>query len=194
MCKRYKILLYLFTSILDGKNIFDCLFYQYWDKRTIHTLTKTEFLEKYCDKKISRIYHILYNLITNVHFDAQLYDLLKMVIQSHELIDQPYFLAVELYKKMLSYNPNKENCVHFYRYLIINAWEFEGTIVKGLLFEKKYEEIKEFAIQHTFATIDTSFFMESSIWRNVDYEEYLESRNIDWKVEPRFEDSFRLFP
>ena len=146
MCKRYKILLYLFTSILDGKNIFDCLFYQYWDKRTIHTLTKTEFLEKYCDKKISRIYHILYNLITNVHFDAQLYDLLKMVIQSHELIDQPYFLAVELYKKMLSYNPNKENCVHFYRYLIINAWEFEGTIVKGLLFEKKYEEIKEFAI------------------------------------------------
>ena len=194
MCKRYKILLYLFTSILDGKNIFDCLFYQYWDKRTIHTLTKTEFLEKYCDKKISRIYHILYNLITNVHFDAKLYDLLKMVIQSHELIDQPYFLAVELYKKMLSYNPNKENCVHFYRYLIINAWEFEGTIVKGLLFEKKYEEIKEFAIQHTFATIDTSFFMESSIWRNVDYEEYLESRNIDWGVEPTFEDSFRLFP
>ena len=95
---------------------------------------------------------------------------------------------------MLSYNPNKENCVHFYRYLIINAWEFEGTIVKGLLFEKKYEEIKEFAIQHTFATVDNSFFMESSIWRNVDYEDYLETRNIDWRVEPTFEDSFRLFP
>ena len=194
MYKKYKILLYLFTSILEGKCISWCLFEHYWDKRTTHSLTKNEFMQKFCDKKISRIYHILYNLITNVHFDAQLYDLLKMVIQSHELIDQPYFLAVELYKKMLSYNPNKENCVHFCRYLIINAWEFEGTIVKGLLFEKKYEEIKEFAIQHTFATIDTSFFMESSIWRNVDYEEYLESRNIDWRVEPTFEDSLRLFP
>ena len=194
MCKRYKILLYLFTSILDGKNIFDCLFYQYWDKRTIHSLTKTEFLEKIWDNKISRIYYILYNLITDVHFDSQLYDLLEKLIQSEKLICQPYFLAIELYKKILSYNPNKENCVHFYRYLIINAWEFESFIIKGLLFEKKYEEIKEFAIQHTFATIDTSFFLESSIWRNVDYEEYLESRNIDWRVETTFEDSFQLFP
>lgn len=66
--------------------------------------------------------------------------------------------------------------------------------LKDLLFEKKYEEIKEFAIQHTFATIDTSFFVESSVWRNVNYEEYLESRNIDWRVEPTFEDSLRLFP
>ena len=177
-----------------GKNIFDCLFYQYWDKRTIHTLTKTEFLEKFCYKKISRIYCILYNLITDIKFDSQLYGLLERVIQSENLIDQPYFLAIELYKKILSYNPNKENCVHFYIYLTINAWEFEGIIVKGLLFEKKYEEIKEFAIQHTFATIETSFFLESSIWRNVDYEEYLESRNIDWRVEPTFEESFQLFP
>ena len=194
MYKKYKILLYLFTSILDGKNIFDCLFYHYWDKRTIHTLTKTEFLEKFCYKKISRIYYILYNLITDIEFDSQLYGLLERVIQSENLIDQPYFLAIELYKKILSYNPNKENCVHFYIYLIINAWEFEGIIVKGLLFEKKYEEIKEFALQHTFATIDNSFFLESSIWRNVDYFEYLESRNIDWRVEPTFEDSFQLFP
>ena len=194
MCKRYKILLYLFTSILDGEDIFDCLFYQYWDKRTIHTLTQTEFLEKFCDKKISRIYYILYNLITDVEFDIQLYGLLERVIQSENLIYQPYFLAIELYKKILSYNLNKENCVHFYRDLIINAWEFESFIVKGLLFEKKYEEIKEFALQHTFATIDNSFFLESSIWRNVDYVEYLESRNIDWRVEPTFEDSFQLFP
>ena len=193
MCKRYKILLYLFTSILDGKSISDCLFYHYWDKRTTHSLTKNEFMEKFCDKKISRIYYILYNLITDVEFDSQLYGLLKMVIQSENLIDQPYFLAIELYKKILSYNLNKANCVHFYRYLIINAWEFESFIVKGLLFEKKYEEIKDFAIQHTFATIDTSFFMESSVWRNVDYEEYLESRNIDWRVETTFEDSFQLF-
>lgn len=194
MCKKYKILLYLFTSILEGKCISSCLFYHYWDKRTTHSLTKNEFMEKFCDKKISRIYYILYNLITDVEFDSQLYGLLKMVIQSQKLIDQPYFLAIELYKKILSYNLNKENCVHFYRYLVINAWEFESFIVKGLLFEKKYEEIKEFAIQHTFATIDTSFFMESSVWRNVDYEEYLESRNIDWRVETTFEDSFQLFP
>ena len=118
MYKKYKILLYLFTSILDGKNIFDCLFYQYWDKRTIHTLTKTEFLEKFCYKKISRIYCILYNLITDIKFDSQLYGLLERVIQSENLIDQPYFLAIELYKKILSYNPNKENCVHFYIYLM----------------------------------------------------------------------------
>ena len=91
MCKRYKILLYLFTSILDGEDIFDCLFYQYWDKRTIHTLTQTEFLEKFCDKKISRIYYILYNLITDVEFDIQLYGLLERVIQSENLIYQPYF-------------------------------------------------------------------------------------------------------
>ena len=194
MCKRYKILLYLFTSILDGECISDCLFYHYWDKRTTHSLTKNEFMEKFCDKKISRIYYILYNLITDVEFDSQLYSLLEMVIQSENLIDQPYFLAIEVYKKILSYNLNKENYVHFYRYLVINAWEFESIIVKGLLFEKKYEEIKEFSIQHTFATIDTSFFMESSVWRNVDYEEYLESRNIDWRVEPTFEDSFQLFP
>ena len=151
-------------------------------------------MEKFCDKKISRIYYILYNLITDVEFDSQLYGLLKMEIQSQKLIDQPYFLAIEQYKKILSYNLNKENCVHFYRYLVINAWEFESFIVKGLLFEKKYEEIKEFSIQHTFATIDTSFFMESSVWRNVDYEEHLESRNIDWRVETTFEDSFQLFP
>ena len=194
MSKKYKVLLYLFTSILDGKSISNCLFYQYWDKRTIHSLTKTEFLEKFCDKKISRIYYILYNLITNIHFDAQLYDLLERIIQSEKLIDQPYFLAIELYRKILSYNPNKENCVYFYRYLGINAWEFESIIIKGLLFEKKYEEIKEFAIYHTFATVDNSFFLESSIWRNVDYEDYLETRNIDWRVEPTFEDSFRLFP
>ena len=91
MCKRYKILLYLFTSILDGEDIFDCLFYQYWDKRTIHTLTQTEFLEKFCDKKIFRIYYILYNLITDVEFDIQLYGLLERVIQSENLIYQPYF-------------------------------------------------------------------------------------------------------
>ena len=194
MHKRYKILLYLFTSILEGKCISWCLFDHYWDKRTTHSLTKNEFMQKFCDKKISRIYHILYNLITNVHFDAQLYDLLERIIQSEKLIDQPYFLSVELYKKILSYNSNKENCVHFYRYLGIHAWEFESIIIKGLLFEKKYEEIKEFAIHHTFATVDNSFFMESSIWRNVDYEDYLETRNIDWKVEPRFEDSFQLFP
>lgn len=151
-------------------------------------------MEKICDKKISRIYHILSTLIKYIHFDAQLYDALEKVIQSHKLIDQPYFLSVELYKKILSYNPTKENCVQFYRYLVVNAWEFESIIVKGLLFEKKYEEIKEFAMLHIFATIDTSFFMESSVWRNVDYEEYLESRNIDWRVEPTFEDSFQLFP
>ena len=78
-------------------------------------------MEKFCDKKISRIYYILYNLITDVEFDSQLYGLLKMVIQSQKLIDQPYFLAIELYKKILSYNLN---CVHFYRYFVINAWEF----------------------------------------------------------------------
>ena len=168
MCKRYKILLYLFTNILEGKCITSCLFYHYWDKRTTHALTKNEFMENFCDKKISRVYHILYTLINDIHFDTQLYDVLEMVVQSHKLIDQPYFLSVELYKKLLSHNPNKENCVHFYRYLVINAWEYEGIIVKGLLFEKKYEEIKDFAIQHTFATIDTSFFMESGVWRNVD--------------------------
>ena len=94
MCKRYKILLYLFTSILDGECISDCLFYHYWDKRTTHSLTKNEFMEKFCDKKISRIYYILYNLITDVEFDSQLYSLLEMVIQSENLIDQPYFLAI----------------------------------------------------------------------------------------------------
>ena len=151
-------------------------------------------MENFCDKKISRVYHILYTLINDIHFDTQLYDVLEMVVQSHKLIDQPYFLSVELYKKLLSHNPNKENCVHFYRYLVINTWEYEGIIVKGLLFEKKYEEIKDFAIQHTFATIDTSFFMESGVWRNVDYEEYLDSQNIDWRVEPTFEDSLQLFP
>ncbi len=194
MCKSYKILLYLFTSILEGKCISSCLFYHYLDKRSIQSLIKNEFMEKICDKKISRIYHILSTLIKYIHFDAQLYDALEKVIQSHKLIDQPYFLSVELYKKILSYNPTKENCVQFYRYLVVNAWEFESIIVKGLLFEKKYEEIKEFAMLHIFATIDTSFFMESSVWRNVDYEEYLESRNIDWRVEPTFEDSFQLFP
>ena len=75
MCKRYKILLYLFTSILEGKCISWCLFDHYWDKRTTHSLTKTEFLEKIWDNKISRIYYILYNLINDVHFDSQLYDL-----------------------------------------------------------------------------------------------------------------------
>ena len=99
MCKSYKILLYLFTSILEGKCISNCLFYHYWDKRSIQSLTKNEFMEKICDKKISRIYHILSTLIKHIHFDAQLYDALEKVVQSHKLIDQPYFLSVELYKK-----------------------------------------------------------------------------------------------
>lgn len=194
MCKRYKILLLLLTSILEGKTISSCLFYHYWNQRTIQSVTKTKFWEIIGNKKLSRIYHILCTTITDIHLDDQLCHLLERIIQLEKLIDQPYFLSIELYKKILSYNSNKENGVHFYRYLGINAWEFESIIIKGLLFQKKYEEIKEFAIHHTFATVDNSFFMESSIWRNVDYEDYLETRNIDWRVEPRFEDSFRLFP
>lgn len=131
--KKYKIIEELLLFLINGN-----LCFRYTDKYKTKNMND-HLLTLHINKKIT----IFLMCMEKVEFDDNLYSKLEKAIKSSAIIDMVYVVSIKLFQKAIFYNPSRENFIYFYRYLGIHGWECESIILKGLLFEKKYDEIKK---------------------------------------------------